>query len=298
MNKINNDLSFTNFLKGRIEWDKPAREWTWLKTGGAPLLTFYPQDIEDLKAFCKHIPNNIPYRTIGAASNILVRDNGYNGIFIRLTKGFREIEIKHNQITASAGLLGSSIINIALENDLGGIAFMATIPGMLGGLIKMNAGAHGLEMQNIIEWVEFMDEHGEIHRLSNSECEFQYRHSKIANNWIILKACINATPDKKENIAKEINKLIEYRQTTQPTGGKMAGCFFKNPPNQKAWELIKKSHIQETPNVCVSSKHANFIMNKEHATAFELEHFALQLQANIFFEQNIWLEMEIDCIGY
>ncbi len=297
-------------VTGRIEKDQKASEWTWLGTGGKPLITFYPDSIEDLAMFLKNRPQNIAYKTFGAASNVLIRDgdcNGlcYDGAFIRLMKGFRKLTIEGTQIIAEAGLPGSFIVNKALEQDLGGISFMATIPGNLGGLITMNAGAHGKEMKDIVNWVEIMDSNGKIHRLTNTECNFTYRHSAIAQDWIVIRACINTKQEKRETITQELHKLIAHRKATQPTKGKMAGCFFKNPSSaQKAWQLIRNATvdanaaINASQTVCVSEIHANFIINKNNATAFDLEYFALQLQADIFFKQNVWLEMEIERIGY
>lgn len=305
MNALTQELeNFANTLAGRIDFEKAAKDWTWLRVGGKPLFTYYPQDMNALKSFCANVTknfDNLPYRTLGAASNLLVRDNGFNGIFIRLAKGFRDIEIiNNNQIIASAGLLGSYITNFAAEKGLGNIAFMATIPGMLGGLIKMNAGAHNMEMKDIIEWVEIIDETGKLHRLSNEDCAFSYRKSDMQNNWIIIRACINAQPQKQEEIYHNIEELTNYRKKTQPTNGKMAGCFFKNPVTQtdkKAWEFVKETNLT-SENVAISEIHANFIVNKENATAYDLEYFAKKIQAKVWFEKNIWLPMEIERIGY
>ena len=182
---------------------------------------------------------------------------------------------------------------------------MSTIPGNLGGLIAMNAGAHGSEMKDIIEWVEVLDPQGNLQRLSCADCGFSYRHSSIPKNHIIVRACINTKKSTREEITSEIHHFLAQRKATQPTGGKMAGCFFKNPPEYtgyKAWQLIRGANIPaNTPaskTVCVSPIHANFIMNQANASAFDLEYFALQIQADIFFNKDIWLEIEIERIGY
>lgn len=299
-------------LKGNINYEQSAKEWTWLGVGGKPIFTFCPYDINDLETFCKNLPREIQFRTLGAGSNILVRDNGYNGIFIRLQRGFRNLEFKNNQIIADAGLPGSYIVDKALENEMGGISFISTIPGRLGGLVKMNAGAHTKEMKDIIQWVEIMDRCGTIFRLTNEECCFSYRSSCIQESWIVLRACIKTQMSKREVIKEEINKFKEYRKNTQPTTGKMAGSFFKNPKNTqlKAWELIKEANeiitnksianenVTPDEKVGLSPMHANFIMNKKNATAQEIENFALRLQCNIFLKHNIWLESEVERIGY
>lgn len=292
-------------IVGRVEVDQAASSWTWLAVGGKPLFTYYPSDVTDLAKFCKTLDKAIAYRVFGAASNVLVRDgdkqgNCYDGVFIRLQKGFRDFEVVENKVIVSSGLPGNVIVNKALEHSLGGLSFMATIPGHLGGLIAMNAGAHGMEMCNIVEWVEVIDRAGKVHRLTNQECKFGYRKSGIKHDVIILKACLNAQQSQRNDITQEIEHLLAYRKATQPTSGKMAGCFFKNPASSelKAWQLIKKANTPASQTVCISEVHANFIMNKNQANALDLEYFALQLQADIFFKQNVWLEMEIERVGY
>jgi UDP-N-acetylmuramate dehydrogenase len=131
-------------------YEQQAKDWVWFGAGGKPIFTFFPSDINDLATFCKNVPSEIKFRTLGAGSNILVNDNGYNGIFIRLQRGFRNLEFQNNQIIADAGLPGAYIVEKACEQNMGGISFLATIPGRLGGLIAMNAGAHGKEMKDIM----------------------------------------------------------------------------------------------------------------------------------------------------
>lgn len=287
-------------LEGRIDYEQKAKEWTWLGVGGNPFFTFYPKDKNDLQQFCKNRPEKIPFRTIGAASNMLVRDGGYKGIFIRLTKGFRKMEILENEIIADTGLSAGYIVNAAKENDKGGISFMSTIPGMLGGMIRMNAGAHENEMSEIINWVEFLDKEGIEHRIKSEECKFSYRSSVFQNDWIILRASIKCKIGRKEKIEEEIIKLKEKREKTQPTRGKLAGCFFKNHLEKPAWKAIRESDFGmfNSENLQVSPVHANFIVNKNNASAFEIEYLLEKIRANILFKQNIWLESEVERIGY
>lgn len=281
--------------RGNIDFLMQASEWTWLGVGGAPLATFSPADAEDLQQFLKMLPKAIPYRTFGAASNVLIRDAGYSGIFIRLKKGFRKIQIEGSSIVADAGLPGNFIVNTALEAGLGGISFMATIPGHLGGLAKMNAGAHGNEMQNIVEWVEVLHEN-QIIRLNKNDCGFGYRKSAIKNDMIVLRASLKCTQAPKEKIKEEIDHLISYRKATQPTSGKMAGCFFKNPAEKPAWQLVKETNLLDD-NVEISSIHANFLINKGAATAFDIEYFMQKIRCNVFFNKEIWMESEVEIIG-
>lgn len=291
-------MEFLKNIKGRIDYEQQAKSWSWLQTGGKPIFTFEPESDEDLKFFIKNKPKELKFRTFGAGSNILIRDNGYNGVFIRLKKGFRGFEVENENITIGSGLTSKLIVHNAMLNELGNIEFMQTIPGMLGGMIKMNAGAHQQEMKDIINWVEIMDENGEIHRINNVDCGFSYRHSKFQNDWVILRANLKCVKKAQTEIIKKINELNDYRAKTQPTAGKMAGCFFKNDVNEKAWKLVKDSCVNDFENVKISSIHANFLMNQGNASAYEIEFFAKTIQAAVFLKNKIMLQMEVETIGY
>jgi len=285
-------------LKGKISYNLKAKEWSWLNVGGAPLFTFIPEHIEDLIHFFKVKPEHIKFRTLGASSNLLINDKEFDGIFIRLGKNFRKIEIKNELIIAEAGLLGSFITQIAAKAELGGISFMQTIPGQLGGMIKMNAGAHNQEMKDIIQWVKFMDKSGKINIITNKECAFDYRKSIFQEDWIILQAAIKTKKQKTDYILKEIQELMFKRKQTQPTQGKMAGCFFKNHKTMPAWQAIRESNIVNHPNIKISEIHANFLINNNQATAQEISEFIKKIQHEVFLKHKIHLELEIEKIGF
>ena len=282
-------------LNGTVNYDLAAKQWSWLRVGGKPEFTYSPSSIDDLIKFIKAKPKEIKHRTFGAGSNIIIRDSGFDGVFIKLNKNFRKVHIENNEIIAQTNLPGDFISNIAMQNGMD-LSFL-TIPGHLGGLIKMNAGAHGMCMQDIIKWVKFIDENGEIHKLSNEECQFQYRKSIFKKEWVIIEACLKGTKDSPANIQKKIIENNEYRKNSQPTAGKMAGCFFKNPDGcKKAWQLVQEAKIQTLGDAEVSKKHANFIINKNNASAFEVECLAQKIRNQIFLQHKIWLEMEVEII--
>lgn len=286
-------------LNGRIEFQQKASTWAWLGVGGLPFLTYYPSDKEDLKFFVSKI-KGINFRSFGLGANSLIR-NHFDGIFIRLNKNFRSFQVdSEKNIIISAGLPGVNIAQKMAENGLGGTEFLATIPGTLGGMIKMNAGAHKSEIADLINWVEYMDEDGNIERFSKKECGFGYRKSIFSPKCIILQASISSEKKEKPAIYRKIDELKEKRKKSQPTIGKMAGCFFKNPIGLKAWELIRNSKFGNftSEKVEVSPIHANFLTNKGNADAFEIEYLAEKIRAEIFRKHKIWLEFEIERIGY
>lgn len=274
-----------------------AKDWTFLGAGGLPTFTFFPDNKEQIKFFLKNKSKEMKYRTFGAGANILIRDKGYNGVFIRLNKTFRNISLENDEIIVEAGVNTSQLTQFCKIHELGGLEFIATIPGQLGGLTKMNAGISTKEMKDLITWVEFINEYGEIERLTNKECKFQYRKSIFQNNWIITQVGIKKESKKKQKIEEEINILKEHRKATQPTIGKLAGCFFKNPEKEKAWELIKKTKIIGCGKTQISDKHKNFIIANESCNAEEIEYLIETIRAKIIINQNIFLESEVERIG-
>ncbi len=284
-------------IKGKISLNTEAKTWTWMKTGGAPLFTFFPENFNDLQIFFSLKPKNIGFKVIGASSNMIIKDSAYHGVFIRLTKFFKNIEIKENEIIADSGLLGSSVVNYAIENNLGGFEFIASIPGTIGGLCIMNAGAHGFEMKNIINWIEVMNEQGKILKLSNENCGFQYRSSDL-KKYIILKASLKTFHQDANISLEKLNKILDYRKKTQPISGKMAGCFFKNPSNDlKAWELLKQCKTQHYKDLKISEIHANFIVNQNNATSQDVEDFIAIIKQEVFEKHGINLEEEVEFFG-
>jgi UDP-N-acetylmuramate dehydrogenase len=161
--------NFLHNLRGRVDTTSPAKTWTWLKVGGKPIFTFFPLDEKDLQTFLKEKPTDLEFRTFGAGSNILIRDHDHELAFIRLTKHFNQVIIKENEMIVQGGASTRMIVQDALKHNFGNLSFMYTIPGVLGGLIKMNAGAYNQEMKDVVNWVEIMDENGEIHQLKNHE---------------------------------------------------------------------------------------------------------------------------------
>lgn len=287
---------FTQKLS-KIDSTTEAKTWTHLGVGGKPIFTFFPVDIDQLYFFLKHKPKDLKYRTFGAGSNILIRDNGYDGVFIRLNRTFRKIKIENSVLIAEAGVNFTQLTQFCLINEVGGLEFLCTIPGQVGGLTKMNAGLPEIEMKDIVKWVEFINEFGEEVRLKTSECDFKYRSSIFKNNWIITKVAFKMEQKRREEIQKSINKFKEYRKISQPIIGKMAGCFFKNPELQKAWQIIQNTNIKGCGKTCVSNIHSNFIMANDSSNAKEIEYLLEAIRASALFNQRIFLESEIEKIG-
>ncbi|WP_342261983.1 UDP-N-acetylmuramate dehydrogenase [Alphaproteobacteria bacterium endosymbiont of Tiliacea citrago] len=292
-------FSFNNFVSKlkKIDLSLEAKKWTNLALGGKPLLTFFPESIEEIQFFIKNKPENLKYRTFGAGSNILIRDNGYNGVFIRLNKTLKQIKLNQNLLIADAGAGFAQITQFCLQNELGGLEFISTIPGQMGGLAKMNAGIPEIEMKDIVEWVEFIDEYGNLNRLNNSDCGFQYRKSCFKNNWIITKVALKTFMQKKDLIFEKINQLKNKRKLSQPTIGKIAGCFFKNPLPNKAWKIIENTNLKSCGDTFISNLHKNFIIADKSLDSYEVEYLINSIKAKSLFQQNCFLESEVEIIG-
>lgn len=281
-----------------IEKNIAAKDWTFLGVGGKPLFSFFPQNTEEIQNFIKNKPKTLIYRTLGAGSNILVRDAGYDGAFIRLNKHMRKLEMQDNLLIAECGVNFTQIQQFCVQNEQGNLEFLSTIPGQVGGWIKMNAGIPNKEIKDVLAWVEFIDETGSTQRINNSECQFQYRSSCIQNHWILTKAAFITTYKSKEEIMSTIKKEKKHRTESQPTIGKLAGCFFKNPSAElKAWQLIEQSQIYSCGGTKISEKHKNFLVADNSNNAEEIEFLIEAIRAKILYQNQIFLESEVERIG-
>lgn len=283
--------------KLNIDQTLQAKNWTFLGVGGAPIFTFSPKSIDEIKFFLQYKSKEIQYRTLGAGANILVRDKGYGGIFIRMHKGFKNISIQNNLLITESGVNFVQLTNFCIQHNIGGLEFLATIPGQVGGWIKMNAGTPQKEIKDVLEWIEYIDHTGSKNKISNAECEFSYRKSKIKNDWIITKAAFKIYTKPNIEIKKEIIIAKNKRKETQPTIGKLAGCFFKNPPQIPAWKIIENTKILGNGNTSISTKHKNFIIADIAQNAYEIEYLIESIRSNALFNQKTFLESEVERIG-
>ena len=287
-------------VRKKKQKDEPLSKHTWFGVGGPAEIMFHPADNEDLKHFITNIPSNIPVYLIGGGSNLLVRDGGVPGVIIKLdSKKFQQVEIGENYIKCGAGLHNSDLKKVILEHERGGLEFLCSIPGVIGGSVKTNAGCFGTEVKDVMISAEIMNNLGEITSISSKDFNLSYRSSCFPEDWIILSITFKTYPDTKENIQNKLSEQKKYRIAHQPYKEKTGGSTFKNPQGLRAWELIKNSGCADLQvgGAKVSEIHNNFLINTGTATADDIEQLGEKIIACVREKTSITLEWEIKRLG-
>ena len=291
-------------VRGRLEADAPLARFTWFKVGGPADALFQPEDADDLVAFLAGKPADVPVTVIGTASNVIIRDGGIEGVVVRLGRGFAGIEVEGDVITAGAGANDLNVARRALEAGLSGLEFLAGIPGAIGGALRMNAGAYGREIKDVIIDVDALDAAGNRHRLGLPELGLGYRRSIVPKDWIFTAAKLRGVAGDKDEIARRMDDIQTEREKTQPVKTPTGGSTFRNPPQSvsggaKAWELIEKAGCRGLirGGARVSDQHCNFLINTGDATAADLEGLGEEVRRRVFEDSGVTLEWEIQRFG-
>lgn len=287
-------------VRGKYLKNVPLSKHTWFGVGGPAEVMFIPQDIDDLSHFLINKPYNIPLSIIGGGSNLLVRDGGVPGVVLKLDSPyFRRYEIKDDCIKCYAGMKNIDLKKIFLNNGIGGLEFLCSIPGHIGGSIKTNAGCFGKCIKDVLVFAEIMDSTGKLKTVYPDDLKLSYRHSLFPDDWIIVSITLKAEKADAKSIMETLDKQKEYRIKNQPYNEKTAGSTFKNPEGLKAWELIKKSGCDKLQigGAKVSEKHCNFLINTGKATAEDIENLGNLIVEKVKENTSITLEWEVKKIG-
>ncbi len=287
-------------LRGKLHSDVALGETSWFRVGGAAEVFFKPADADDLVYFLKNTPTGIPVTTIGLSSNLLIRDGGIPGIVIKLGKGFGGITIEEgHKIRAGTGVPDTKLARAAADAGIAGLSFLRGIPGSVGGAIRMNGGAYGAETKDVLIEVRAVTRDGETKVLSNKDLGFSYRHSDVEEGLIFTEALFQGKPGDADKIRAEMNDITDSREETQPVKSRTGGSTFKNPPGQKAWELIDAAGCRglTTGGAQVSEKHCNFLINTGEASAADLEDLGEEVRRRVKEKCGVGLEWEIRRIG-
>jgi UDP-N-acetylmuramate dehydrogenase len=268
----------------------------WFRVGGKAEVLYKPADAEDLCFFLKNRPQDIPVTVIGVGSNLLIRDGGVPGVVIKLGAGFNSLKRDGAEIITGAGVLDRNVALFAANEGLGGLEFLSGIPGTLGGGVRMNAGAYGREIKDILKWAEIVDFKGNIKKLNSGELGLQYRSSSFEG--IVLSACLEGQEESPGVIHQKIVNIMQIREETQPVRARTGGSTFKNP-EYSAWKLIDEAGCRglQIGGAQVSEKHCNFIINTGNATAEEIESLGEEVRQKVKKTSGIELEWEIQRIG-
>jgi UDP-N-acetylmuramate dehydrogenase len=284
--------------RGRLTADAPLGPQTWFAAGGPAEVLFRPADVEDLAAFLKDLPGDVPVTVLGVGSNLLVRDGGVKGVVIRLLRSFTAITVEGTEVVAGAGAPDLNVALTAREHQLAGLEFLSGIPGTIGGALAMNAGAYGGEFAQVLISAEAVDRAGTLHRVAVSELGFSYRHSGAPTDWIFTSARLGAHKGDPLEIARRMAEIDTARTESQPRS-RTGGSTFVNPPGHKAWELIDQAGCRglRIGQALVSEKHCNFLINLGDASAADIEALGEEVRRRVFDRSGVRLEWEIRRIG-
>lgn len=281
--------------------DEPMSRHTTFRIGGPADYFITPENKEDIrkiKELC--LSRNVPYYIVGNGSNLLVGDRGYRGVIIQVFKNMNKIRVEGERVCAQAGALLSKVAAAAWEASLTGLEFASGIPGTLGGALRMNAGAYGGEMKQVVESAEVLTPDGEICVIPVSELGMSYRTSVIAkSDYVVLEAVLHLKKGDKEEIRGLMDELKEKRVTKQPLEYGSAGSTFKRPEGYFAGKLIQDSGLRgfRIGEAQVSEKHCGFVINRGGATAAEVVELMEQVRARVKEKFGVELEPEVKRIG-
>ncbi len=286
-------------VRGRYSENTSLAAITWFRVGGPAQVVFKPASILDLGLFLKEKPANIPAQVIGVGSNLLVRDGGIKGVVIRLGKGFANVVVDGPYIEVGAGMLDRNVALTAQEEGIGGLEFLCSIPGTIGGALRMNAGCYGSEIKDVLEYAVAMDPKGNLHQLSAEECGFSYRHCTVPADWIFVSARLKGRQSNVTEIGQIMTKMLAQREETQPVHTRTGGSTFANPDGHKAWELIDQAGCRgmKIGGAQVSELHCNFLVNTGDATAEDLETLGETVRQKVKAQSGVDLRWEIQRIG-
>lgn len=291
-------MNFNQFNRS-ISLNQNLANYTWFNVGGNAEILFIPNDIKELFDFLKSRSEKYEIFTIGAGSNILIRDKGISGITL-ITKNLKKISIDNlGIITAESGAIDADVARFARDHERTGLEFLLGIPGTIGGGIRMNSGAFGSEFKDVLIDVKAINNLGEIKTFTHKDLQMGYRKIELGREWIFCEARFKTLKDTKENISTKMKNIIRLRKEAQPIAVKTGGSTFKNPPNQKAWKLIDEAGCRGLQNgdAMISQKHCNFIINLKKSSSQQIEELAKIVQEKVFKNSGIQLDWEIQRVG-
>ena len=279
--------------------NKKMSNLTWFGVGGLSKYYFQPSSEKDLVSFLKDNDLNLPIYPLGAGSNIIIRDKGFNGIIIHFNK-LKEISIDEKGIINTyCGAMDADVARFARNHSRTDLEFLIGIPGTIGGGIKMNSGAYGSEIKKILIDVTAINKNGMLKKFTVEDLKLDYRTNKLSQEWMFLKARFKSNNGSKDLIQKKMKEIIQSRKISQPTGKKTGGSTFMNGKDFKAWELIDNAGCRglKKGGAIISNKHCNFIINENNATAADIEKLGETVRKKVFEKTGKKLKWEIKIIG-
>lgn len=276
----------------------PLAKLTWFNVGGPAEYFAKPRSVDELKQTLSERPADLPIFTLGAGSNVLIRDGGYDGLVLKLAGEFNQLEIRDNTVIAGAGVLDRTLALTLAQENYSNLEFFVGIPGSIGGAIAMNAGAYDSEVKDHLLWVDLMTFNGEIIRMDRADFKMTYRKGNVPKDHIVLRAAFALKPS--VNVQDTIEQILKRRDDSQPTKGKTGGSTFKNPLPLSAWKLIDEAGCRGhmIGGAQISPKHCNFLMNLGDAKASDIEELGEFARMRVLEKSGVDLHWEILRIGY
>jgi UDP-N-acetylmuramate dehydrogenase len=296
--------------RGKLTLERNLSDLTWLRVGGPADYLFQPVDCDDLQSFLRDLPATMDVFAMGVGSNLIVRDGGLRAVVIRLGRGFNGIEIEGGEVTAGAAALDAHVARKAADAGLD-LTYLRTIPGSIGGAVRMNAGCYGVYTADHFVRAQAVTRTGEVITLTADDLNFQYRQSELADGAVIINATFAPPTGEPAALHARMEDQLAKRDATQPTKDRSAGSTFRNPAgfsstgqaddvhDLKAWKVIQDAGMKGAMRggAQMSPKHANFLINVGSATAADLEGLGEEVRKKVYDSSGITLEWEIMRIG-
>ena len=287
-------------VRGRIVADAPLAPLVWFKAGGHADWLFEPADLADLQQFLEGLDAKLPVMAIGLGSNLIVRDGGVPGVVVRLGKPFAQVEVGEGcMVACGAGAHGILVASTARDAGIAGLEFLRGIPGTVGGFVRMNGGAYGREVADILVDCDVVLPDGSRNTLPADQLQYSYRHSELPDGAVVVSARFRGTPGDPKAIGAEMDRIAKAREDSQPLRTKTGGSTFKNPDGEKAWQLVDAAGCRGLTlgGAQVSEKHTNFLINTGDATSADIEGLGELVREKVYAKSGVGLEWEIQRVG-
>ena len=297
--KVPNLIAQLPSIRGSYEPYAVLAPKTWFRVGGPAEVLYTPADTEDLCTFLRDKPKDVSVTVIGLASNLLIRDGGIPGVTIKLGRAFNTIDINGMTLRCGGSAVDASVATNARDHGIAGLEFLTGIPGTIGGAVRMNAGAYGREIQDILISATAIDETGTVRKLSREDLGFSYRHCTTPKTWVFIGAELKGIAGNQDDITQRIRDIRTEREQAQPVQSRTGGSTFANPSEAKAWELIDQAGCRGLVRggAMVSEKHCNFLVNTGLATAADLECLGEDVRRRVRDTSGTPLTWEIRRVG-
>ncbi|MBI1492552.1 UDP-N-acetylmuramate dehydrogenase [Halocynthiibacter styelae] len=297
-------------VRGALTESRDLASLTWMRVGGPADVLFQPADQDDLAQFLKALPGDVPVFPMGVGSNLIVRDGGIAGVVIRLGRGFNGIAFDGDTVVAGAAALDAHVARKAADQGLD-LTFLRTIPGSIGGAVRMNAGCYGQYLADVFAGATVVTRDGEVKTVTAADLQFAYRQTELPEGWVLTEVRLKASAGDAGALHQRMEEQLARRDDTQPTKDRTAGSTFRNPAGfsstgkaddtheLKAWKVIEDAGMRgaRLGGAEMNEKHPNFLTNRDSATAAELEGLGEEVRKKVYETSGITLQWEIMRVG-